>query len=428
MNKNIIQWVGIALLVAIASGLLGWFVFITKKQGAVEMLSEGRGFSTGVPTGGEVGSMRENLVTFFSDSIERAKDAVSVPGSGSSSGTSTPEEPRFWQVSPVPGAGLVSFVAGASTSPTTVLRFVERPSGNVFEVPVTGGSPRRLTNTLVPRVYEVSWIDSDSLVLRHADEDGITMLTLVADIQSASSSEEIGELAGVYLDEDIRAIASHPAGKEPSLFYLAVNEQGSFGVRANSDGTGPKRVWSSPLRGWRLSWVADDTVVLWQNAAQGLAGSAYTLSLKDGSLSLLTGNQSGLTVAKHPTEDVFAYSTSVKGKTRLFARVAGVETELPVVTLAEKCVWGLGGELLLYCAVPNSFPAVDLPDAWYRGETSFNDRWYVVDVAKGSAEELLSRQEAGGALIDVADPVLDVDGERIFFTDSKTGTLWVVRI
>lgn len=424
MNKNIIQWMGIALLVAIGSGLLGWFVFITKKQGAVEMLSEGRGFSTGVPTGGEVGSMRENLVTFFSDSIERAKDAVSASGSA----TSTPEEPRFWQVSPVPGAGLVSFTVAASNTPTTVLRFVERPSGNVFEVPVTGGSPRRLTNTLVPRVYEVSWIDSDSLVLRHADEDGITILTLVADIKSASSSEDVGELAGSYLDEGIHTITSHPTGKEPSLFYLAVNEQGSFGIRANGDGTEPKRLWSSPLRGWRLSWLADDAVVLWQSAAQGLAGSAYTLSLKDGSLSLLIGNQSGLTVVTHPTENAFVYSTSVRGKTSLFARVGGVETELPVVTFAEKCVWGSGTDLLLYCAVPNSFPAVDLPDAWYRGETSFNDRWYVVNVAGGSAEELLTREETGGALVDVVDPVLDVDGERIFFTDSKTGTLWVVRI
>src|SRR3989344_2887548 len=424
MNKNLIQWVGITLLVAIASGLLGWFIFISKKQGEVDMTIEGRGFTTGIPTGGEVGSMRENFVTFFTDSFSDYRTDEET----SANGTSTPEEPRFWQVSQIPGTGLASLVKIASGTPSTVLRFVERPSGNVFEVPAGGGSPPRLTNTLIPRVYEALWLDADSLVIRHADDDGITMLTFVADIQSASSSEDVGELVGAYLEDDIRAVATHPTGKEPALFYLATNAQGTFGIRAKGNGTDPKRLWSSPLRGWRLSWLTDATVVLSQNAAQGLAGSAYTLSLKDGSLSLLAGNESGLIVTKHPTENAFAYSTSVRVKTRLFVRIGSETTELPIATFAEKCVWGAGAKLLLYCAVPDSFPDIDLPDAWYRGETSFNDRWYVVDAAAGSAEEMLGRQETKGARVDVVDPVLDADGERIFFTDGKTGTLWVVRI
>ena len=91
MNKNLIQWVGITLLVAIASGLLGWFIFISKKQGEVDMTIEGRGFTTGIPTGGEVGSMRENFVTFFTDSFSDYRTDEET----SANGTSTPEEPRF---------------------------------------------------------------------------------------------------------------------------------------------------------------------------------------------------------------------------------------------------------------------------------------------------------------------------------------------
>ncbi len=425
--RQLLQWVGIALIVAILGGLFGWYLFVSRQQRGVAAVTEGRGFSDPTPAfSGASGSMRENIVSFFGSTLRAVENGTSSAVTSTKSGAVV-SAPRLWRVSPIPAVGLTSFTMNNGTTSIEMLRYVERPSGNVFEVPLAGGSPQRITNTLIPRVYEVSWIDPNTLILRHAkEENGLTVQTFLASIKTATSSPEVGTLTGSYLDDNIRSIVSYTNNKKPWLFYLVANEQGTFGITTDGMGKNPKRLWSSALHGWRFSQF-ENTVLLWQKASEGIVGSAYTLSLKTGESKLLLGNKNGLTVLKHPLEDAVLYSTSLNGKTTLFAQVADVTRELPVATFAEKCVWGVGAPLRAYCAVPRSLPSAQLPDAWYRGEVSFDDQWFSVDATQGTAETMLDPKEDQDVGLDVVDPST-LDGKHIFFTDSKTGTVWVLTI
>ncbi len=420
--QRIAQWVGVGILVATIGGLLGWYVFISGASRSLDTANTGRGFSEPTPTfSAQGGSMRQNFVTFFDTTLR----TIITGQTASSTQETTAVAPQLWLVSSVPSTGPAVFTKTIGTSSVEMLHFVERPSGNVFEVPLSGGTPTRVTNTLIPRVYEAVWLDNDSLVIRHADEGGLTVRSLLGNIVSASSSDDLYAIAGAYLDADVHAVASNPTHKEPSLLYLLSGKKGTFAIQSTSNAKEPKRVWSSALSDWRMSWLTGDAVLLWQKAAEGIVGSAYTLSLKSGETRLLVGNKNGLSIAKHPTEDSFVYSTSVNGKTTLYAHTAGVTRELPIVTFGEKCVWPQKDDSVVYCAVPRVFPRISLPDAWYRGEVSLSDRWFAVNPREGIATLMVDPADTS---LDVLDPVINASSTHIFFSDSKSGTLWVLRI
>lgn len=421
-----IFWGAIITLMFILGGLVVWYVFINTQQRQVDELAAARGFNTEIPSFSGVGSsMRENVAEFF----QVAYDAVTLDESGAST-TETAFEPtpRLWRTNSIPSLGMISF-NDASSSPAGSVRFVERTSGNIFYKPIaSGAAPIRLTNTLIPYVYEVLWIDDDSLLIRHSTDGGITLRTFLGNVVQSTTTDGLSSLDGGYLDDGTIAIAINPSRVEPMLFYLVQGADGVVGLTADREGKNPKRIWSSPLSGWNISWLTPDSIVLGQKAAAGASGSVYRLSLATKEMSLVLGNLNGLTVLQHPTQDAVIYSTSQGGVLKLFSRVAGIVYELPLATFAEKCVWGRGRALQIYCAVPATLPELPLPDSWYRGETDFADRWYKVDPVTGTAEALLDPSSDFGVEIDVLRPTLNEAGDTIEFTDAKTGTPWMLRI
>lgn len=429
INRRVIFWIGVTLILSISTFLLWWYFFISAQTKTVESEAAARGFSVNAPVfESSGGSMRGNITELF----ESAQSALGV-APGKKATTTSAKRARLFRASAIPSVGL--FSPSTPKSSDGEILFVERPSGNIFTLTLSGGDARRVTNTLIPQVYEVIWIDADSLVVRHSNDGGITLLTFLGTVQTASSS--VATLVGSYLDDNVVAISARPGGKEPSLFYLVKNVGEVVGILAESDGKNPKRVWSSPISGWNIFWVSEDRIVLSQKAAEGVIGSAYLLSPKSGELSLVVGNKNGLVAVPHPIKNAVIYSTSQNGVLKLYGRVDGLEKELPIVTMADKCVWGAG--LRAFCAVPlsfSAFPRAALPDAWYRGEVAFSDQWFSIDVVEGIATSLLDPVDdfRGGlgantdSSFDVVNPSIDAVGKHLLFIDKKTSTPWVLSI
>lgn len=416
-NRRTIYWSGALIVVIIAALLWWWYAVISGKQHTIDAAATARGFSSATPSfGGLGGSMRDNLVGLFTSPF------------GNTPATTTAKEaarPALFRTSAVPSEGLFSLLYAGSNNEDIL--FVDRPTGNIFALPLAGGEARRITNTLVPHVYEAIWIDADSLVIRHSNDGGVTLLTFLGTIAPATSSTT-NILTGSYIDDVVVAVAARPGGEEPSLFYVARTPEGAVGIISESDGSHPKRVWSSPLIGWNVAWIADDRIVLAQKAAEGIVGSVYTLSPKTGRVSLVVGNKEGLVALPHPTEDAVVYSVSQNQKTKLYARVGTTVREIPVSTTADKCVWAHGEPIRAWCAVPDTIPPLAFPDAWYRGEVALSDRWFSIDPVDASAELFMDPVETFGQQVDAEKPLLSVDGKHILFTDKITGTGWVLSL
>jgi len=57
----------------------------------------------------------------------------------------------------------------------SVIRFIERETGHLFEIGESDTSATRITNTTIPRVQRVVWIDEETLILQYLDVRGNTI-------------------------------------------------------------------------------------------------------------------------------------------------------------------------------------------------------------------------------------------------------------
>ena len=402
-----LRYTSMAAIVIILGALTFWYFFIQAKQEKVMGEDAARGAGLAPPSlGSIVGSTYENIISSLS---------TLVSGDG---GPESGELPRLSQVGKTPTAGL-GFVGNASS---TRLRFVERSTGYIFDVDPVTGVLERLTNTLIPYVYEAV-VAQRGVILRGVGETN-EILTVMGTISASSSaSSNTNPLLQRALPNDIRAMATSPAGDE--IVYINGGERVFTGTRVTWDGAKPQQLFSSNLSGWDIRLAAKDRTVIVQKPSDGIAGSAYIVG-DGGALLPLIKDVPGLTILPSVSSKALLYGES-SGNLSLFVRTDDTSTSerLPIRTIADKCVWDRGTKPIAYCGVPQGLPPADFLDSWNRGETHTSDAWWKVDVGADSAELLFS---PGSAELDVESPAVDDGGNYIAFINARDKTLWLLRI
>ena len=409
MNKRtLITYTLAAIAVIILGALAGWYFFLRSQTTATTALNTARGFNAQTPTGGGFGTTDTGIST---------SDSAGFGVSGNSAApVSTTTPPQLWHVTVIPVGGV-----GFATSTTgSKVRYVERATGYVFEANPTTSGLARLTNSLMPKIYEAYIAGGNRILARYLTADGSisTFAGLVATATTSSS------LTGVSLPKNLLAVASDPA--TPQLFYLQREGSGVAGITAAWDGSKPKQVFSSALSDWRVWWLSDGRIVLTQKPADSLAGYAYTL--KAGVLTPLLGPLSGLSILPRTNSSALLYSTSSGGNLALFARMSATTTatRLAITTLADKCAWVPGTALIAYCAVPQTAAPTGFLDAWYRGEMHSADALWRVDVSTGQSQLIFT--PATTVSLDVVNPVVDDTGAYIAFMNAADGSPWLLRL
>jgi len=405
--------------------LLGWLLFINGQKDELSQTAAGRGFGVNIPTfdSRAVGSTNQNIKDVLLSGFGLSPNNGSEREDNDSS-----QLPRLWNPSPVPAAGIEIMGTGS----TTKIQFVERPSGNVFESFLLKGEIRRISNTLIPKVYRAFWGGEKTLVMQHLDENN-EVATLLGTVQPAATNTETSTERGVdgvfeasYLEPDVLSVST--TRDNDGIFYLVRTVNGAIGIRTNLEKTEAKRVFSSRVYGWQARGINSKTTLLYQNPSQGVNGSAFLID-EDGNKTIVKSNIRGLIVTISRDLNNILYNSIVEGRISLFSETIGEEEKmLTLTTFAEKCVFNPQNSFIAYCAVPREIPDTTLPDSWYRGEVHFSDDWWIIDIQNGSVEQLISPESDYGIPIDVLDPKINSEGTHIVFLDARTRTPWVLRI
>ena len=123
-------------------------------------------------------------------------------------------------------------------------------------------------------------------------------------------------------------------------------------------------------------------------------------------------------ITKNLNHSVF--STTLKNKE------TGVERELGVFTLAEKC--SLSPKFLI-CGIPNNFPQrtrggdfPQIPDSWYMGDIVFNDSILLINKESLKVVTKLVPEES----VDLINPI--VYENRFYFINKTDGSLWMLTL
>lgn len=336
--------------------------------------------------------------------------------------------PRLRKISNEPVAGAVVFNIGT----TSVIRFIEKGTGNVYEARSNSVEIKRLTNTTIPKIIRAFWLPTGSGFLAQTLVSGSEIIEtnfVKLNKNAASSTNEnltpfsttIGKLP-----TDIKEISIKPDGAK--MFYYTTDGSVSNWFVSNPDGTGSTLVMSHPLTEWIPKWISGNTIIMQNKGSSETIGYTYsfdtssktlkktgigTLGLfantnTDGSLSLISNGSSNPRLSIVDNKNVTSRTLETMG-------------------LAEKCVWLKEKTPSVYCAIPDQIPNGNYPDVWFKGLVSTQDSIKKIDVSNDIFYNLADLSSISGEKIDVVDMSISPDETHLIFRNKIDGYLWLLR-
>ena len=412
-TRTIVEYILAVVLVLMLGSLAGWYFFLRTQTETTIAQGIARGFGIAIPEGNAGGD---------------APGVSSRTGAGASPEQQTQRPAQLWQVEQGPVAGYAFVSAGGNLR----LRYVERANGYVFEADPGTGLRTRVTNTLMPKIYEAFLSENGHVFERSVDPVGdITTFagTISTSTDSSNASSPALMLLGSYLAKNIKSMSVNPVSG--ALFYIISGGSGGAAVIAEWDGQNRKALLESAILNWMPTVAEDGRIFLTQAAADGVPGYAYELK-KDGTLTRLLGPVPGLVMRIRPRSksapDALLWSQSTRGELRLFARVGENATavQIPVRTIADKCAWSTGSDIVAYCGVPQGSTGQNFLDNWYRGVAHSSDALWRIDASAGTAEMIYT--PPSNTPLDIENVVLDRTGGYIAFRNAVDKSLWLFRL
>lgn len=422
MNKKIFTTLVLILILTI-TGVVWFFFFRTNNDGIIpDEITDGEtsGFEPYNRGGGGVGSTSTNSIQ---------------------TGTSTPTDlsttsrlPVLRKIydKPIGGMGATS-----TASTTSVVHFIDRGTGYVYEATNENLNLLKLSNTTIPRVYESFWQGNmKNFIIRTIKEGGGEVESLYAELnrvvpQTATTSNPdlltstAYEVRGRYLATGILEIAVSPKGDR--IFELVNENDRGIGYISSFDEKNRKKVFDSPMTQLNIEWPEENTITLSTKGSVYGPGYVYTLDLKKGTFNKILSGIRGLSAKMSRDASALLYNqTKEDGTIGLYVKKMkdGSIQELALKTIADKCAWGTVNKQYIYCGVPNRFPDGSYPDDWYTGKATFTDQLWRINSVNGEVQLLASPVSLASTLIDVMNPLLDPKETTLYFMNKKDLSLW----
>ena len=392
------------VIVALGAGVVAYFYFFANAPGV--MVAPGAG--TNLPTAGQ-GTVPVNTGQTSAPSTASAPSPVVVSA-------------RLVKISAgpaVPGEAVVDIPAqNASSSPDTVVTYIERQSGNVFSYQVGTGVLTRTSNKTLPGIEEASWLPNASLAfVRYLS--GTDFSTINTYALSANDGN------GFFLPQNLADVAV----SSTSVLALASGVNGSSASLMRADGTHSSEIFTTPLSSLRVSFAGKNRYLAFTKPSATLPGDVFIVD-GSGHFSRIAGPLNGLVALASPSGKwVLVSYTLPEGMQMELVNVAtGATLPLPVATIADKCVWAADNSAV-YCGIPMNPPAnYAYPDDWYQGAVHFSDRIWKIDVAGRYAQLVLDFQKETGSSLDAEALAIDPSGTVLAFINKNDGSLWSYKL
>lgn len=305
------------------------------------------------------------------------------------------------------------------------VRYAARATGNIYQTFADNLDERRFSSTLVPKVYEAYFGNGgEGVIMRYLKPDERTIVTFTGSLPKenlgADSSLE-HELSGTFLPENISDLVLSPDASK--IFYLFPVGEGVAGITAGVLGDKKSQVFDSPFTEWLAGWPRSDTITLTTKPSYLAPGQMYMINVSKKELVKVLGDIPGLTTLMSPDGKLILYADS---SLSLYVYNTESKTTVPfsLKTLPEKCVWGKASDTV-YCSVPKGLAGANYPDIWYRGQISFSDEIWKLNIEEQNTERVSDLVSAAGMEnMDNIKLSLDEKEGYLFFVNKKDSMLW----
>ncbi len=421
MTKKILLIVGILVIIGIALFL----IFGSKPQTEGGESRVGFSISDYFPFGRGGDDMGANSTTTTTNNNTASST------DGLSDGSVKQPIPRLRKISNEPVAGAVIFNVGT----TSVVRFVEKGTGNVYETKSDSLNNERLTNTTIPKIIRAFWLPNGSGFLAQTllpESEIIETNFVKLNKTKASSTSEIltpFDTTIGNLPTGVKEISIKPDSTK--IFYYTLNGSYSNWFVSNPDGTGSSMVMTHPLTGWLPKWLPNNANTVMMQTKGSSQSIDFTYSFDVSSKTLKRIGSGVLGISANPNNDGSLSLISSGGPSPtlyLIENKTAITTKIALSTMAEKCVWLKEKSPTVYCAIPNQIPKGNYPDIWYKGLVSTEDFIEKIETTNDIFYNIANLTELSDQKIDVIDMSLSPDETHLIFRNKIDGYLWMLRI
>jgi len=419
MTKKILLIIGILVVIGIAVFLI-FFSAPTTDTGESRV-----GFSIRdyLPFGSS-GTTDNNQNSNTTNESSALDDNTNIPNV-----TENKPIPRLRKISSEPVAGAAIF----NTGTTSIVRFVEKGTGNVYEARSDSHIIQRLTNTTIPKIVRAFWLPNGSAFLAQTlvpESEMVETNFVKLNKNVASGTAEILTPYNTTIGKlptDIKEITIKPDGSK--IFYYTANRGYSNWFVSNPDGTGSSEVGSNALTEWMPKWISGNTIILQNKGSSEVIGYNYSFDI---SSKVFKKTGFGITgISSNPRSDGLQTLVSNGGPSPKLFLIDNKNVTIKSIdqnTLAEKCVWLKEKISTALCGVPNGLPRGNYPDVWYKGLVSTDDSIKRINMADNVSSDIADLYSLSEEQIDVVDINISPDETHLIFRNKIDGYLWLLRI
>ncbi len=359
-----------------------------------------------------------------------------ITGAGAVAGTL----PRLVQISKGPVVPSVfsfdQIIASSSTASTTatvtasttpiitpvVVQYIDRQSGNIYEYNSSTGKQTRTSNKTIPGIRSASWLSDGSLAyVQYVSHTG-------------SGSGEVSTYAlpkngsgGFFLPQGLSEVFTRGAN---SLLAVSSGANGSIIKKTGKDASNVYTAFQTPLSAIQVMVAGPKNYIVYTKPSAGIGGYVFLEHGNTGILTPVAGPKKGLVaLVNHAGTSVLVSYINSSGdmRTELVSTQTHAIIQLPISTIANKCVWSQD-DSDIFCGVPQNPPRELYPDSWYQGTVSFTDQVWEINVTGRYAKFLFNFSKEEGKPLDTIALSVDPKQQVLSFVNKRTGALWAYRL
>ena len=401
MSKKTIYIIIFTILAIVLIGLIG-FYFVGRDNGG---------------TGGGIVNTFRGFFPFGGENVENPNDGEPTPGETGNEEPAVDFVKKLRKLSsePVAGAGTVDVKAG------TVVRYIEKATGHIFETELFSPRSGRISNTTIPQAYDAVWGDKNtSLIARYLKDDDLTVDTFSLTLKNISTTTE-NTISGIEFPKKISDVSVFGS----SIFYLEQNTSSSNGYISNFSGGAKKLIWNSPIREVLSQYVNAKTVALTTKPEENTDGFLYFVDTANGGVRKILGNIKGLsTLVNDDASEVLYLNHEGEVSMNLYNIKNRTTTNITPTALPEKCAWSKKDRNVVYCAVSKESIEISTLTRWYKGLTQLTDDVWKYDLKNNTSDVVMTTSTETSETIDIVKPILSENEQYLVFVNKRDGSLW----
>ncbi len=323
---------------------------------------------------------------------------------------------KLKQLTTKPVIGFRDYQA-TSTEPRFI-RYAEAGTGHIYQINLLTGVEERLSNTTIVNAERAVFSPNGSYV---AIRSGYT------------NQNEVFLLELLPTKESVRTTISEPIvdfsfSSDNDLLYSILTGTGLSGKSRNSSTGISRTLFTVPFQAATIQWSRDENTphYVYPKATSKLQG--YLYAIKNGVISREPAAGQGLTAEANASYITYSTVNNTEPVSYVIDTQSGSTTQPSIVAEPQKCVLGTRNTGYMYCGYEITEYGNNFPDSWYKGERSFSDRIWRVELHTNRSTQLVSPLQISGREVDVIDMTLSVDERDLYFRNKNDNTLWQYEI